>query len=123
MGVEYVPVYDEHGEDVGGYTESVPDTAEKEEPDCYACCDRGCPACGYVDPADPDHLRYLAREIITSRASLLPSLIEPATDAELGAVFMNLPETARATVQELIQAAWVQVSVGWPPPGATELPF
>lgn len=41
----YVPVLDEHGEDVGGYTESVPEVHVKEEPDCYACCDRGCKQC------------------------------------------------------------------------------
>jgi hypothetical protein len=33
MAVEYVPVYDENGVDVGGYTESVPDAPEQDEPD------------------------------------------------------------------------------------------
>ena len=33
MAIEYVPVYDENGNDVGGYTESVPDPPEQDEPD------------------------------------------------------------------------------------------
>jgi hypothetical protein len=45
MPIEYVPVLDENGDDVGGYTESVPDVHVKEEPDCYACNDGGCPQC------------------------------------------------------------------------------
>jgi hypothetical protein len=45
MPIEYVPVFDEDGNDVGGYTESVPDTYVKEEPDCFDCNDAGCPAC------------------------------------------------------------------------------
>lgn len=45
MPVEYVPVLDENGDDVGGYTETVPETYVKEEPDCFNCYDRGCPAC------------------------------------------------------------------------------
>lgn len=95
----------------------------KEEPDCYSCSDSGCPACGYVDPEDPEHQQYLARQIITARAAQLPSLLGPATDAELGAVFMNLPETARIAVQELIATAQVLVSVDWLPPGSDEHPF
>ncbi|GGO46438.1 hypothetical protein GCM10012287_16770 [Streptomyces daqingensis] len=33
MAIEYVPVYDENGVDVGGYTESVPAVPEQDEPD------------------------------------------------------------------------------------------
>lgn len=33
MGIEYVPLYDDQGNDVGGYTESVPDLPEPGEPD------------------------------------------------------------------------------------------
>lgn len=32
VGIEYVPVYDENGDDVGGYTESVPDLPDNDEP-------------------------------------------------------------------------------------------
>ncbi|MFE5037147.1 hypothetical protein [Streptomyces sp. NPDC056683] len=45
MPIEYVPEFDDAGNHVGGYTESVPDMPVKEEPDCYACNDAGCPAC------------------------------------------------------------------------------
>lgn len=45
MPVEYVPVLDENGDDVGGYTETVPESYVREEPDCFTCCDRGCPEC------------------------------------------------------------------------------
>jgi len=53
MPIEYVPVLDEDGNDVGGYTESVPEMPVKEEPDCYACNDNGCPGC---DASIPDPL-------------------------------------------------------------------
>lgn len=43
MPIEYVPVLDEDGNDVAGYTESVPETYAKEEPDCN---DTGCTECG-----------------------------------------------------------------------------
>lgn len=33
MGIEYVPDYDENGEDQGGHTETVPDPHVQEEPD------------------------------------------------------------------------------------------
>lgn len=51
--IEYVPVLDEDGNDVGGYTESVPDTYVKEEPNCYACNDVGCAQCdgSQIDPS------------------------------------------------------------------------
>ena len=32
MAIVYVPVWDEDGNDVGGYTETVPDTDVQEEP-------------------------------------------------------------------------------------------
>lgn len=45
MPIEYVPVLDEDGNDVAGYTQSVPDVYVKEEPDCFACSDSGCKEC------------------------------------------------------------------------------
>lgn len=45
MSIVYVPDFDGDGNDLGGYTETVPDTSVKEEPDCYDCNDTGCPAC------------------------------------------------------------------------------
>jgi hypothetical protein len=52
MPIEYVPVLDENGDDVGGYTESVPDMYVKEEPDCFSCHDVGCPDCDGSAPID-----------------------------------------------------------------------
>lgn len=51
MTIEYVPDFDEGGSDLGGYTETVPDSYAKEEPDCYACNDAGCSDCDPIGPA------------------------------------------------------------------------
>lgn len=52
MPVECVPEFDTDGRHVGGHTESVVETPAREESDCYACGDAGCPACdgSEVDP-------------------------------------------------------------------------
>ncbi|GAA2732352.1 hypothetical protein [Streptomyces nogalater] len=50
MPIEYVPEFDEDGNHVDGYIESVPEYV-KEEPDCYACNDAGCPLCDGTDSA------------------------------------------------------------------------
>lgn len=63
MGVEYVHVYDESGNDAGGYTERVPDLPVIEEPDedmacgeghCICYCVGVLHACGCDCPHDPD---------------------------------------------------------------------
>lgn len=54
------PPYDEDYDD-------EPATGGKEEPDCESCYDSGCPGCGYVNAQDPEHLRFLAEQIIRSR--------------------------------------------------------
>jgi hypothetical protein len=43
--IQYVPEFNDAGNHIGGYTESVPETYVKEEPDCYDCNDTGCPEC------------------------------------------------------------------------------
>jgi hypothetical protein len=60
--IEYVPDYDADGNDLGGYTETVPDMPVKEEPDCHACNDSGCPAC---EPTTAE-LRTLERPVLPS---------------------------------------------------------
>ncbi|MBP5926675.1 hypothetical protein F3K32_42470 [Streptomyces sp. LBUM 1483] len=45
MPIEYVHEFDEAGNHIGGYTQSVPDMYVKEEPDCYSCNDSGCGEC------------------------------------------------------------------------------
>ncbi|MDX3672697.1 hypothetical protein [Streptomyces europaeiscabiei] len=45
MPIEYVPEFDQDGNHIGGYTQSVPETYVKEEPDCYTCDDSGCGDC------------------------------------------------------------------------------
>lgn len=101
----------------------------KEEPDCHSCNDSGCPACGYIDPQNPGHQRFLAEQIILGRASQVP-FIAPATEAELHASITGLPDVdlnSLTAIGELVETAIVTVTVQWPNPDdpaySTEKPF
>jgi hypothetical protein len=55
----------------------------KEEPDCYTCSDSGCPDCGHIDPADPEHRQYVAKQAVLARGegTAFPTLDELLPDA------------------------------------------
>lgn len=110
MPIEYVPDYDDNGVDQGGYTESVPDMGPgKEEPDCHSCSDSGCPDCGRIDPADPEHQKYVAREAaLARRFYAYPALEELLPDST---------SEQRAEIQRLADTAIVEITVRWPKPG------
>ncbi len=125
------PDDDQEDAEEADYWDEGRDLPVKEEPDCYACGDGGCPACGYIDPDNPEHRAYLAAQIIETRAGDLTALTRPATDAEIDATFINLPDAARQAVSELVQTALVSLNVTWINPNAwgtpgthsTESPF
>lgn len=91
----------------------------KEEPDCYSCSDAGCPACGYVDPANPEHLREVAMQILHARIPVVPRGVN---DVQIP--FPDLPAEAVATVRELVATARIYTDIKWPDPATTdESPF
>jgi hypothetical protein len=67
--IEVVHEYDGDGEYLGWYTESVPETYVKEEPDCFGCNDRGCPECdgSQIDTSQTFTAEELARTMGDSR--------------------------------------------------------
>lgn len=108
--------------DIDDYSE--PEGEPQEEPGCYSCNDSGCPDCGYVNPQDPKHQRYLAAQIIQAR---VPKAIytATATDHELGLAIAGVPDvhlSSLTAVGDLVTSAIVTVSVTWPDPNAVQ-PF
>jgi hypothetical protein len=105
-----------------------PATGGKEEPDCESCYDSGCPGCGYVNAQDPEHLRFLAEQIIRSRLDINHSPTAATAD-ELDQVLstaVDVDEASREAVGLLVESALVTVTVTWPTPGSgwsTEQPF
>lgn len=102
-----------------------PNIPAKEEPDCYSCNDAGCPDCGYVDPQDPEHRKYMARQIIRARLAANP-LAGPATEQELDASIGGMPDvdlTSIADVGELVRTAIVTVHIEWADPACLTEPL
>lgn len=102
-----------------------PEIPTKEEPDCYSCNDGGCPDCGSINPEDPEHLRFVARQIMRTRATA-PSQDElyPVLDSLIFGFDPNAGHGLAATVYDLISTAIVTIT--WPEPGqpySTERPF
>jgi hypothetical protein len=95
-----------------------PVTPPKEEPDCYDCSDSGCPACGYIDPDDPEHLKAVAVIILRDR---IPMTDRTASDADLA----SIPAAAHAAIRELLFTAHINIDIRWPKPGeySDESPF
>jgi hypothetical protein len=106
---------DDYDED---YWDDDPGTPPKEEPDCYDCTDSGCPACGYVDPDDPEHLEAVAVSILRHR---IPLTDRAASEADLA----GIPDAAHAAIRELLVTAQIHIEIRWPEPGqySDETPF
>ena len=129
MPIEYVPDYDDNGVDQGGHTESVPDMGPgKEEPDCHSCNDGGCPDCGRIDPADPEHQKYVAAQIIQNHAGVRSADVQPTAELEICALIPHATAGEIAAIKGRIESARVTVIVEWPDannpgPWSTEQPF
>lgn len=97
-----------------------PEPYEKDEPDCYTCCDAGCPYCGHCNPDDPEHLRAVAIQILHSR---MPAVPRGVNDVQIP--FSDLPAEAVTTIRELVANARIHTDISWPDEGgfSIEGPF
>jgi hypothetical protein len=103
-----------------------PEPYAKDEPDCMSCNDSGCPDCGRVDPANPAHMRYLARQVLLTRARG-EHLDGDGRAKEVTDELMPVDGATRVhadALRRLVDSA--TVTIGWAEPGsghATGQPF
>lgn len=74
------------------------------------CGDATCPACGWLDPNNPDQLRAVASGLLIRRMLAVDRTL---TDDDLS----GIPETVRVVIRELAASAIIHPDIAWLGPG------